>query len=117
MGRMLRYVLVALALAFGVHHTAVATALPGHALHHQDACADCSGGDRESGIAGGDLIAACLALIATFAGIPSLRRLALALWRGRSSWDRRQGTWRAIGAPRAPPAATGGTIRLCVLRC
>ena len=114
---MLRYMLVALALAFGVHHTAVATAMPGHAPHHQDVCADCTGSDHDSGIAGGDLIAACIALIAAFAGVRSLRGFAVSLFRGRGSWDRRQGAWRAIEAPRAPPAATKATIRLCVLRC
>jgi hypothetical protein len=117
MGRMLRYMLVALALAFGVHHTAVATVLPGHAHHHQDACADCSGGDRDSGIAGGDLIAACLALVAAFAGVPSLRGFVVSLLRGRGPGDRRQGAGRAIEASRAPPAAIKATIRLCVLRC
>jgi hypothetical protein len=114
---MLRFVLIVLALAFGVHHTAPATALPGHADHHQGSCADCSGGDQESGISGEDLIAACLALIATFAGIPSLRRFALSLLRGPGSRGSSRGACLPVGAPRAPPGATRGTIELCVLRC
>lgn len=108
-----RWILIALVLAFGVHHTGVGAAVP-VAGHHGGGCIGCAD-DHPADAASTMALAACLALLATAIGMPSLRRrpvrmpVMVAARGGRSAS-------RPLSGPRAPPSARGAPV-LSVLRC
>lgn len=107
------WILNALVLAFGVHHTGVGAAVP-VAGHHGGGCIGCAD-DHPADAASTMTLAACLALLATAIGVSSLRRrlvripVVVASRGGRS-------VCRPITGPRAPPNARSAPV-LSVLRC
>jgi hypothetical protein len=108
---MLRWLLIGLALAFAVHHTALAVSAPAAAhAHHGQACADC----QDHGLLVGAL-AACVALVAGILGLPRVRSLLTRLVVVPALVAGGGGHRAALSA--RPPPRPPGLARLCVLRC
>jgi hypothetical protein len=113
MNVMARWILIVLVLAFGAHHTGLGAAAP-VVGHHGGACPGCVD-DHPADATSTMALAACLALLATAIGVPSLRRRLVRILvvaagrRGRTVSD-------PVTGPRAPANSRSAPV-LSVLRC
>jgi hypothetical protein len=108
-----RWILIVLVLAFGVHHTGLGATAP-VVGHHGGACIGCVD-DHPADTASTMALAACLALLVTAIGVPSLRRRLVRMLVVAAGGGGRMVPHPVTG-PRAPPNSRSAPV-LSVLRC